>query len=84
MASVVMGVFLFTWLYQHTRGSLLIATAFHASMNTWTTVLPVPSGSPVFMWLLAAAQLVVVGIVLLTSGMRWLTHRAAKDSTDQS
>jgi membrane protease YdiL (CAAX protease family) len=74
-AGVVLLVFLFTWLYQHTRGSLLLATAFHASANTWTTILPIPSTSLTFSWLMVAAQLVVVGVVLATCGTGWLTRR---------
>src|SRR5918912_4244697 len=72
MASAVVLVFLFTWLYQHTRGSLLIATAFHASANTWTTAFAIPSTSPAFSWLMVAAQLVTVGIVLATCGTGWM------------
>jgi membrane protease YdiL (CAAX protease family) len=73
--SVVGLVVVFTWLYQNTRGSLLIATAFHASANTWTTILPFPSTSPTFFWLMAAMQLVAVAIVLGVSGTGWLTRR---------
>ena len=75
LASSVLAVVLFTWLYQHTRGSLLIATAFHASMNAWSNVLPFPSTSASFFWLLAAAQLVAVGAVLAVSGTGWLTRQ---------
>jgi uncharacterized protein len=75
LATVILLVFLFTWLYQHTRGSLLIATAFHASANTWTTVLAIPSTSPTFAWLMVAAELVAVGMVLAATGTRWLARR---------
>ena len=75
LASVVLLVFLFTWLYQHTRGSLLIATAFHASANTWTTILAIPSTSPTFAWLMVAMELVVVAIVLTAGGARWVALR---------
>jgi uncharacterized protein len=68
LASSVLAVILFVWLYQHTRGSLLIATAFHASMNAWTTILPFPATSPTFFWLLAAMQLVAVVVVLALTG----------------
>ena len=73
-ASVVVLVFLFTWLYQHTRGSLLIAIAFHASANTWTTVLAIPSSSPTFTWLMAASGLVLVAVILLLNGTQWITR----------
>jgi membrane protease YdiL (CAAX protease family) len=75
LASAVLLVVLFTWLYQHTRGSLLIATAFHASANTWTTILPFPSTSPTFGWLMVAAQVVVVSLILVAGGTSWLRHR---------
>jgi uncharacterized protein len=68
LASSILAVILFVWLYQHTRGSLLIATAFHASMNAWTTILPFPATSPTFFWLLAGTQLVAVVLVLSVSG----------------
>jgi uncharacterized protein len=77
MATVVLAVVLFTWLYMHTRGSILIATAFHASMNAWTTILPFPSTAPTFVWLMAAVQLVMVGIILVLSGTGWMTRRLA-------
>ena len=75
LASSLLAVFLFIWLYRHTRGSLLIATAFHASMNAWTTILPFPSTSPTFFWLLAAMQLAAVGLVLAASGTHWMGRR---------
>ena len=75
LASVLLLTFLFAWLYQHTRGSLLIATVFHASMNTWTTVLPVPAAPATFSWLLVAALLVAVGLVLAVGGTGWMALR---------
>jgi membrane protease YdiL (CAAX protease family) len=69
----VFAVFLFVWLYNHTRGSLLIATAFHASMNAWSKILPFPATSPSFFWLLAAAQLVVIATVLVIGGTAWMS-----------
>jgi membrane protease YdiL (CAAX protease family) len=72
--SSILAVFLFTWLYTHTRGSLLIATVFHASMNAWTNILPFPSTSASFFWLLALVQLVVVVIVLVAGDTGWLAR----------
>ena len=77
LASSVPAVFLFVWLYDHTRGSLLIATLFHASMNAWSNILPFPATSASFFWLLALAQLVTVAVVLVVGGTRWMQVRPA-------
>jgi uncharacterized protein len=65
-------VFLFIWLYNNTRGSLLTATLFHASMNAWSTILPFPATSASFLWLVGAVQVVVIVGLLLFGGRRWL------------
>jgi membrane protease YdiL (CAAX protease family) len=72
LASSVLAVLLFVWLYDHTRGSLLIATLFHASMNAWSNILPFPATSASFFWLLALAQLVATAGVLVVSGTSWM------------
>ena len=71
-ASSVVAVFLYVWVYDHTRGSLLIATVLHGSMNAWASILPFPATSPTFFWLLTVVQLVVVGVVILVGGTRWM------------
>jgi membrane protease YdiL (CAAX protease family) len=73
--SSVLAVFLFVWLYDHTRGSLLIATFFHASMNAWSNVLPFPATSASFFWLLVLAQLAAVAVVLVIGGTGWMQVR---------
>jgi membrane protease YdiL (CAAX protease family) len=75
LVSSVLAVFLFVWLYDHTRGSLLMAILFHASMNAWSNILPFPSTSAWFFWLLALTQLVAVAVVLVTGGTRWMQAR---------
>src|SRR5919202_2361439 len=77
LASSVLAVFLFVWLYDHTEGSLLIATLFHASMNAWSNILPFPATSASFFWLLALAQLVAATVVLVVGGTRWMQVRPA-------
>jgi membrane protease YdiL (CAAX protease family) len=79
-ATSVLAVFLLVWLYDHTRGSLLIATLFHASMNAWSNILPFPSSSPSFFWLLAFAQLVAIVAVLIVGGTDWIRLRSVLET----
>lgn len=57
---------LFTWLYQHTRGSLLLATLFHAAINTAFVCLPVsvdePTGALPFYLSIALTCLWALGV----------------------
>ncbi len=62
--------FLFTWLYQHTNGSVLIAILFHSMLNTVAaTVYPLFTGVYLeqMLWLFVAANLLAaVAVVVLT------------------
>jgi membrane protease YdiL (CAAX protease family) len=65
---------LYTWLYNNTGGSVLIAALFHASANiagaaipTWTTGLG--------RWINFLLLLSVVGLVIWRYGWRQLTHK---------
>lgn len=58
--------FLFTWLFNHTQGSLLFSLLFHASLNTASVRLPAAPAYAFWVWCLLA---VVLGILLYD---RWL------------
>ena len=75
VASSVLAMVLFAWLFNNTRGSLLIASMFHGSMNTWSNVLPFPAASPSFFWCLAAVQLGICAVVVVFG---WHTARRAR------
>jgi membrane protease YdiL (CAAX protease family) len=59
---------LLAWVYNNTRGSLLLAYLYHGSMNTWSSVLPFPLSSDLFAWCLAGAALVAAGAVVVAAG----------------
>jgi membrane protease YdiL (CAAX protease family) len=46
---------LFTWLYQRTQGSLLLAVIFHAALNLFTAP-PTAGSTPVVAWIAVAVQ----------------------------
>src|SRR5215212_3456349 len=62
---------LFTWVFLHTRGSVLIAMLFHGATNLFLVSPDVASTGDLTLPLLAAvAKWVLVGIVLLVAGPR--------------
>ena len=63
VASSMLAVVVLAWVFDNTRGSLLLACLCHGSMNTWSNVLPFPASSANFFWCMAAVQLVVCAVV---------------------
>jgi len=63
--------FLFTWLYQHTNGSVLIAILFHAMLNTVVAILyPLFTGTYLeqMLWLFVVANLLAAAAVVVLTG----------------
>jgi hypothetical protein len=58
---------LFTWLYVHSRGSLLIATLFHGAFNTFGLVNPALDPLPRW-WIIALVYAVAALIVYAATG----------------
>jgi uncharacterized protein len=54
-----------TWIFDNTRGSILIAALFHAAMNTWWAVLNVLWGASALFWLCVGFTVVLAAIVLV-------------------
>jgi len=65
---------LFTWVYKHSRGSLLLATLFHAALNTADMCLPIPHGELAFFIAIGLRWLCVIIVVALTGPQ--LTRRS--------
>jgi membrane protease YdiL (CAAX protease family) len=57
---------LYTWVYKHTHGSLLLATLFHAAINTSFMILPIPDGELASYLAIGLRWLCVVLVVLMT------------------
>ena len=65
---------LFTWLYNHTRGSVLLAYIMHAAFNSWTRVFSIDPGNAFQDWMITFVMVILAGIVVVTSGMENLSR----------
>ncbi|MBE0669970.1 MAG: CPBP family intramembrane metalloprotease [Anaerolineales bacterium] len=68
---------IFTWMYNNTRGSVLLATLLHASSNTWTQIFSINSeGTNQFLaWMMTLVLVVIAVIVNLISGAENLSRK---------
>jgi len=52
---------LFTWLFNNTQGSVLLAYLLHGAVNSWTRIFPIDHGEVMGMtWLICSAAIIVV------------------------
>jgi membrane protease YdiL (CAAX protease family) len=65
---------LFTWIYNNTKGSVLLAYIFHASMNTWTEFFAIDAGNAFQGWILTGVIVALAVIVLIFSGAENLSR----------
>ena len=65
---------LFTWLYNHTRGSVLLAYIMHAAFNTWTRVFSIDPGNFFQDWMMTVVTVILAGIVVGVSGAKDLSR----------
>jgi uncharacterized protein len=71
---------LFTFLYNNTRGSLLLVWILHASMNTWTQIFSINSSAPnpLLDWTLAGVLVALAVIVVIGYGAKDLSRTNAR------
>jgi hypothetical protein len=67
---------LFTFLYNHTRGSLLLVWILHASTNTWTQIFSINSSAPnpLLDWMLTGVLVTLAVIVVMVYGAKSLSR----------
>ena len=63
--------FLFTWIYNHSRGSLLMTTFFHTSVNTTATVLLIPAAITGPYYLVFCVLANIAAIVAIIKDKMW-------------
>jgi len=76
-------VILMTWMYNNTRGSLLLVVLYHATQNTWANLLdttPSPGPNDLRPFILAVALMVAAAIaVVVRYGPERLSHKPASE-----
>jgi membrane protease YdiL (CAAX protease family) len=66
---------LYTWMYNNTRGSVLLAYLFHASANTWTQVFSIDHADPTLRWVTTGLLVAAAVIVVVTAGTENLSRK---------
>lgn len=71
----VAGVIVFNWVFNNTRGSVLLVMLTHAAANTWTDIVPIPKGdgSGWTMWAIAFSMVAIV--VVVRNGAKYLSRK---------
>jgi membrane protease YdiL (CAAX protease family) len=73
VSTVVISV-LYTWLLNHTQGSVLLAYLFHGAANTWTRVFSIDHADPLVGWLVDGLIVLLAVIVVLYEGRENLSR----------
>jgi CAAX protease family protein len=68
LISTVSITVLYTWMYNNTRGSVLMAYLFHAAANTWTQVFSIDHTNHLINWILTGLLVLAAVIVVLVTG----------------
>ena len=83
LSTVALSV-LITWVYNHTRGSVLLAMLIHAALNTWTQVFPIDHGTAFTNWVFAGVLSLAAVAVILVYGPEHLARGTRRiQSADQ-
>jgi uncharacterized protein len=77
ISTVAMSV-LYTWLYNNTRGSVLMAYLFHAAANTWSQVFSIDHANPLVGWSMTGLLVLAAVAVVLTSGAENLSRKTTR------
>jgi membrane protease YdiL (CAAX protease family) len=69
---------IFTWLYNHTHGSVLLAYLLHGSVNTWTRVFPIDQAPALAGWMMTGLVCLIAIILVMVSGAEHLRRRGQR------
>jgi membrane protease YdiL (CAAX protease family) len=65
---------LFTWMFNNTRGSVLLAYMLHAAGNTWTRIFSIDPGYYFQDWMITAVTVILAIVVTAISGAENLSR----------
>lgn len=75
LVSTVALTVIYTWMYNNTRGSVLMAYLFHASANTWSQVFSIDHANPTLRWVTTGLILAAAVIVVVAAGSENLSRK---------
>jgi uncharacterized protein len=79
-AFAVAAVFIYTFVFNMTKGSLLIVTIMHASQNAWSNLLSDNTLRP-FQFTVAVVWMIAIALIFVTKGQ--LGYEAARETTHE-
>lgn len=65
---------LYTWMYNNTRGSVLLAYLFHAAANTWSQVFSIDHANQSLNWIITGVLVLSAVIVVAVTGTEHLSR----------
>jgi membrane protease YdiL (CAAX protease family) len=74
LISTIAVTILYTWMYNNTQGSVLLAYLFHAGANTWSQVFSIDHANQSFNWILTGSLVVAAVIVVAAAGTENLSR----------
>lgn len=77
ISTVAMSI-LYTWMFNNTRGSVLLAYLLHAAANTWSQVFSIDHANPLVGWILTGLLVLMAMIVVAITGARNLSRKESR------
>lgn len=76
LISTIAMTVLYTWMYNNTRGSVLLAYLFHAAANTWAQVFSIDHANQSLNWIVTGLLVIAAAIVVAATGAEYLSRRS--------
>jgi len=73
LSAIATSIFM-TWVFNHSRGSILIAAIFHGATDASIAFLNVMTGDLRLFWIFIIVQWIAVVIIILAQGAKYLSH----------